>query len=581
MTNTIAKKAARRGLPSPAVYGTKGAKTGADNEQNQDQEQDHENDDPESPTAAEKTAAEAKAKKIAEAKKNAEKARKAAEKAEREAKALEGGEGTDDPESRSNELSEDQVNAIIGKQLAKTLRAELPKLQKQFVTEEGLKSAINDIVRQMKDDSVAVTKDSIADIVDAAAKAVVEDCGRKAKAAIKDRRDADKGGGEGEIEVPIAWCKGNLPLHGKQLLNIMQKKPMNEGIDESDLVKGKSLGDRAISAIAAHAKMRKALTSTGVGTGDELVPTDLSAELLRRFYLRSNLAAVFMAREIQQPTDPYVFPLNTTRPQFYAETTQNADATPSDPGTGNTTLQTVRVVGETDFSYELDEDSIIAILPMVQMLLAEGAADSWEDMLINGDTTATHQDSDTHAGNAKLPAKFVKGFRKLALAVSALKTDLSSGGVTTNANFLAVRKLLKKYGGDPRNLIWVASPTTAITMQGIAETVSLEKFGSRATIVTGEIAALQGIPIIQSERVREDVNANGVYDGTTTTKGTVLCINTTRFLTGFRRNFTVEVDKNIQSGKNIVVASYRKSFTPIEVPSATVPSVSIGYNFTP
>jgi hypothetical protein len=496
-------------------------------------------------------------------------------------------------------MTKEQVTELIGKSIADGFAKFTPK--DQPISLDAVKGLIEAQFEKFKQDSKDVTKDNLQDF----ANSVIEkgfDNVRRDKKNLNDPADAEGTRGTGDngqpdpgqkrgpsgdrLDIPISWTKGNLPLHGKQLLNLCQHKSLDDGIPESMLAKGKALGDRSISGLISKAVSLqkyggKAMTSTGANTGDEFVPTDLSAELLRRFFLSSDLAAVMAAREVKMPTEPYVYPLSTTRPQFYGESTENTAATTSDPGTDKTTLSSVRFVGETDFSYELDEDSIIAMLPTLQMLLAEGAADAWEDALINGDTTGTHQDTDTAAGSAKLPAKFVKGFRKLALAISGLKTDLSSGGVGTNANFLAVRKLLKKYGGNPKNLIWLASPTTAIAMQGIAETVSLEKFGSRATIVTGEIAALQGIPIIQSERVREDVDATGVNGASGNTKATVQIVNITRFLTGFRRQLMVEVWKDIKKGQNVVVASFRKAFTPLEVPSATITSVGIGYNFTP
>jgi HK97 family phage major capsid protein len=488
-------------------------------------------------------------------------------------------------------LTEDQVSKMIGKSITDTFAAEMPKHLTGMITEDKIKAIIAAEFKKMSKDSTTISAGDIKTLTENSIKAQMDTL-RRDKKAFQDPDDANQDKDDGaksdrsRIEMPLSYTKGNLPLHAKQLLNLCMHKNANDGVPESMLVKGKALGDQMLNRLIHQAKAcqqgyGKSLTSTGAGTGDEFVPTDLSAQLLRQFFLASNLAAVFAAKEVEMPTDPFVYPLSTTRPQFYNETVENTAATASDPATSNTTLQTVRLVGQTNFSYELDEDSIIAILPMLQMLLAEGAADAWEDVLINGDTTGTHQDSDTASGSAKLPAKAFKGFRKLSLAVSGLKTDISSAGAGANSSYLAVRKLLKKYGGDPRKLIWVASPTTGIAMQGVAEVVSIEKFGSRATIVTGEIAALQGIPIIQSERVREDVNASGVYDASVTTKATVHCINLDRFITGYRRQLMVEVWKDIQSGKNVVVASMRKAFTPIQTPSTTITSCAIGYNFTP
>jgi len=235
-------------------------------------------------------------------------------------------------------------------------------------------------------------------------------------------------------------------------------------------------------------------------------------------------------------------------------------------------------MGMVEYSYELDEDSIVPILPMVLEGLGNGAARAYEDALINGDTTANHMDSDYDA-IAKHPARMFKGFRKLALAVDALKKDLSSGGIS-EANLRAMRKTMAKYGINSRDLIWLVGPGGLNDMNAIANVTTLEKYGPKATILTGELSSFLNIPILTSEMARETLNASGVYDGVTVTKGSIILARPNRFLTGRRRAFTVETFRNIKSQTNQVVASFRKAFTPIEVPSATVPTVIVGYNYT-
>lgn len=471
-----------------------------------------------------------------------------------------------------------------------SLKEALRGHQKDQVTKESIKEAIEAALA--KRDKPVITKEDIT----AVAKVAIEEQVKaltKAKKMVHDVEDADLDSDDADdtkagdaayykrmnIEMPISWCKGNLPLHGKQLLNLMMRRDTNLGISESDLRRGKAMGDAILARYKSYAIAgTKALTSTGSGTGDEFVPTDLSSELNRRFFLASNLASLILGREIDMPTNPYELPLGTTRPTFYKESTENTDATPSTPGTSKTTLTAVPIKGEVDFSYEVDEDSIVPILPFVQTMLAEAAADTYESILINGDTTATHQDSDTELV-AKAAERSWKGFRKLALAVAGLKSDISSGGLN-EANLRALRKIMGKYGISTSDCVWLVGPKGYSDLQAITNVATLDKFGPKATILTGEIAALFGIPIIVSERVREDLNASGVFDNTTTTKGSVNLVNLSQFWAGRRRDFTVEVDKLIRSSQHIIVATFRRAFQPQETPSATIASTVIGFNYT-
>src|SRR5882757_9271886 len=183
------------------------------------------------------------------------------------------------------------------------------------------------------------------------------------------------GEGEGEIEMPVTWSKGNLPVHGKQLLNVLMMRPMDTGIDSAPLKKAVELGDAMFQRCRVQGV--KALTSTGAGTGDELVPTDLSSVLLRRLYLESTLAQLMMAAEIDMPTNPYEMPLSTTRPTFKKNTTENNASSfntgtvdvRSTPGTAKPVLTAQKLMAKVEYSYEVEEDAIIPILSTIQMLL--------------------------------------------------------------------------------------------------------------------------------------------------------------------------------------------------------------------
>lgn len=420
-------------------------------------------------------------------------------------------------------------------------------------------------------------------------KAVVGDAVKEAMKEIKQpgkmrfntsdgKGGGDQGGGDDRtrslIEIPYSLTKGNLPLHMKQLLNRLLGKSMNEGIPDSIVEEGTKLGDNMFLALRSVGV--KAITTTGTGTGAEWVPRDLGAELLRRLYLESQLAQMMLAREIDMPTDPYDLPMQTTRPKFYRNNVQNREARASTPGTGKFTLATQRLMALVQYSYEADEDSIIPILPLLQRLLGEAAAESLESMLINGDSAATHMDADiTDPDDVN---KSWDGFRKLALASAALKVDMATGGIN-RANLLSLKRATGKWGRRPSDLVWIVGGLGENHFLGLDEVITADKRGSAGTTQTGVINSYWGIPIVVSEVMREDLNAAGVYDATTTTKASVLLVNLSQFVLGSRRDFMIETAKNIKSQTNDIVASFRKAFKPVETPSASFRAVSIGYNF--
>lgn len=482
-------------------------------------------------------------------------------------------------------MTEDQVKELIETTVSKSLKEHLIEAAKTQA--ESMKEIIAEALTKQNADSKQPDAASLKALADGCVKAFNDNHKPDERRPAKQVFETGDAGESHRptIEMPYSWSKGNLTVHAKQLLNLLMNPNMpasqviNQGIDEADLKRGQELGVKTLDRYCAMARRgEKALTSTGSGTGDEFVPTDLASELQRRLFLSSDLAARMAATEIDMPSQPYDYPIVTTRPTFYLESTENTAATASDPGTGKLTLNAKKLMGQVSYSYELDEDSIVPVLNTVQTLLAEAAADAWESALINGDSTATHQDTDTEA-IAKAAERAFKGFRKLSLAVTELKKDISSGGIN-EANLRAMLKDMGKYGMRTRDLVWLVGPKGKSDMMGITNVSTLEKYGPRATILTGELSSFLGIPIIGSERVREDLNASGVDDGVTATKGSINLVNLSRFLTGRRRVFTVEVFRDVKKQQNDIVASFRKAFVPLETPSATIQSCMIGYNNT-
>jgi HK97 family phage major capsid protein len=395
----------------------------------------------------------------------------------------------------------------------------------------------------------------------------------------------------GQPDIPIEFRGGNLTVADMQLYNILAKaapesaiehrpEHRDEGIDSRMLKNATMRGNQMMDTARKAAKYgnKTALTTGGSGTGLELIPTDLSNELQLRLYLNSPLAARMVASEIVMPTDSFTLPLRTTRTTFTTGS-ENPGSNPADssPGTSNIVLNAAKLIGITKYSYEADEDAIIAMLPFVTDNLASAAGDALEGAIINGDTTATHQDSDIHAV-ANHSSKLFKGLRKYANAGSTSRS-LATGGIS-EANFLQLKKDMLRWGTQPRDLLCITGVKGYNDFLGLEKTLTAEQVGTDAArILTGSAPSLFGIPILVSSQIREDLNNAGVYDGTTTTDGSFLIIHVPSFLMGVRRTFQIEVDRDVQQQVNIVVASFRRDLQPLETPSTALPYVVMGRDY--
>lgn len=487
-------------------------------------------------------------------------------------------------EPDSNVFTLDQITSALTKTVGDMIALKMPA-QKEQITAEQIKTAVDTALAahtaklELK---AALDPVNLTNIVGQAIDTAVKGLKLPSKMQFgPGSKPGDKASGPAIIPGrTLGFSRQSLA--GKQLLNIILRKEMNQDIPEADLAEGEERADHSAKMLhyygVEHAV--KALTTYGDGTGAEWMPRNLSSILYERVYLESALAQSFLAQEIQMTSDTMDSVMLTTWPTMYLNNIQLTEPPVSEIGTGRWTLTCQRLMGMCQFSYEANEDSIIPVLPVYQRTMALSMADALENAIINGDTTATHMDTgSTVAANDQLRAW--KGLRKLALAVSGLKIDLSTGGVTTSANLLSVVGALGTYGIKTQDVTWVVGPKAWIKMLAIDEIRLAYNNGRGSTYVNGgPIPAPWGGSIVLSPRMREDLNAAGVWDNTTTTKGSIIAFNRAGFRMGSRRDIMVEVERKITSQHFNVVASVRKAFAPVETPSASVPVVAIGYNYT-
>ncbi len=320
--------------------------------------------------------------------------------------------------------------------------------------------------------------------------------------------------------------------------------------------------------------LRKAMDTATSEEGLEWIPTGFSSELIRKVKLALKVAALH--GRIAMPTNPFKLPIDGADATAYlfAESTSDTASkiTASTPGTKNVTFDAVKLACRVLVSTELEEDSVVAILPLLRDKIVQALAEAQENATINGDTATSHMDSDVTA--ASDVRKAWDGYRKLAL--SSAKVDLSTVNI---ANLRAIRAAMGKYGVNPDKLAWVAGISVFNKLLSLDEVLTADKYGAGATILTGELAKLDGIPIIVSEFIREDLNATGLYDGVTTSRTVLPLVYRPAFLYGDRRSITLRVSQELymETDQDVAIATQRLDFKAVQDASAE-PVVGLGYN---
>lgn len=322
---------------------------------------------------------------------------------------------------------------------------------------------------------------------------------------------------------------------------------------------------------ASRSALKSAMDTATAEEGAEWIPTALSADVIERYRLAARVPALF--KEINMPTNPFKLPTDLAALTFYLipeSTSSEPSKTPTTvKKTGDLTLTAVKFRARVVWSEELNEDSIVAILPIVKKNIVEGGALAVEDAIINGDTTAPHQDSDVT--DSKDHRKAWKGLRKLNLAAA----DEDMGGVAvTDAKLRTVLSDMGKYGITPSELTWITGPSGYNGFRGLTNLFTVDKYGPKAVILTGEVGKYMGSPIILSEKIREDLDATGVYGAALTH---ILVVNRGAFIIGNRGAWKLTADFDNDVDQYVLNVRFRKDFIPIYA-AATEPIIGELFN---
>ena len=327
---------------------------------------------------------------------------------------------------------------------------------------------------------------------------------------------------------------------------------------------------------------RAAMDSTTAATGDELVATLQRAELWMDVNLRTLVAPLIPT--FPMPSNPFDIPRQLGDINFYPGT-ENVTATSTAPATGRTTLSAYEIVGQVPWSFSLEEDSVIALNPEIRASVVRNVAEIMDDLILNADTTTTNNINADGATIAKTDAgkgHWLLGYDGL---IHLPLIDNTSMAVDHNAAvsddmFNEIRAKIGKYGVRPSELAWVMDVNTYIRSQSISNFRTMDKLGPNATLLNGMLGAVEGIPVIVSEQMLLTATDGKVTDGTAGTVGRLLLVNRTQWAQGFRRQLTVDVDRDTQKRQTVITVSFRHALVERSGTRSSATHTGLTYDIT-
>lgn len=294
------------------------------------------------------------------------------------------------------------------------------------------------------------------------------------------------------------------------------------------------------------------------GEGLELVPTDHSNRLFDLVELEPGLADYFetipMSRGKQDfPAwlDNFLMELMPERllDGYNASTDGRApDMLGAKNMTGLVTFEAVKFGGIVFFSKEVEEDSIVALLPLLNRKIVKGAKRTQDVSMVSGQKTASI-DTDVAAASATDARKAYDGLRYDAVNGAAI-TNAAGNTITTDAAWndyvREAKGLMGPYGVYKNRLIRLWSTIGENQIGSIPKFAIISAFGDSASVRGGDATTgvrRDGIEDVISEFMPDTLATSGKNEAAGNDYTSALIVSRDAWATGVRREIRLEMSK--------------------------------------
>lgn len=310
------------------------------------------------------------------------------------------------------------------------------------------------------------------------------------------------------------------------------------------------------------AKANEVNYSTLASYGDDWVGVEYSRRLWPAVRAMTFVLDKLPSIEVPQGMESVIVPLESGDPTFYkvaqvtdenaTTLTPNATVASSKLGTSKNTLTLAKGGARTQYSGEMEEDSLIPWAPQLRAQMEKATAENLEHALIDGDTETAATTNINDIGGTPGGSEFfllVNGFRKSCL-VTTTANSRSASGSFADSDFLATVDLMGAaglVGADVTKVAFILDPSAYRKALQLASVKTRDLF-AQATIENGVLNSVWGYPVFRSffmhylSTVRK-ANTAGKVDQDTVgnnTRGAILAVRWDQWLFGWKRRVTME-----------------------------------------
>ena len=266
------------------------------------------------------------------------------------------------------------------------------------------------------------------------------------------------------------------------------------------------------------------------------VSLNMENEVRRRLVVAPNL------RSISMQTNVMTIPVN---PEAGVATWMANTAFGTSASAGSTathalkeiTLNAYKVATNEYVAYEEEEDALLAIMPVIRDAMVRRVARAVDRAMLRGE------------GSGSDPVKGLAAYD----AVSAVTLDISAAEKTTVAKLQAMRRDLGAWGLDPSELVYIVSTEGYYDLLEDTNFLTVDKVGTIATLLTGQIGAIGNTPVLVSAEFAD--KADGAVNA--------ICFAPGNFLAGNQRGLRVDTQDLVETQRRVMVASLRTGMTQV------------------
>jgi HK97 family phage prohead protease/HK97 family phage major capsid protein len=200
------------------------------------------------------------------------------------------------------------------------------------------------------------------------------------------------------------------------------------------------------------------------------------------------------------------------------------------------TLNAYKLATNEYTAYEEEEDSLIALMPMIRDGMIRRVARAVDKAFLLG------------AGSGSDP---VKGLANWATNTTATGNTIAAG--MNVAKLRTLRQGLGAWGLDPSEVIYIINTDTYYQLLEDTTFQTMNQVGTQATLLTGQIGQIGGSPVL--------VSAEFASPGTGVAGA--IALHPGNFIVGNQRGLRIDTQELVETQRRVMVASLRTGMTRV------------------